>query len=201
MAYSRTWDATLPLGSAAADTLETIIQNFKEDVEERMDDVCVDWSADPVEVDFATVGAQTDVHVFFGHEILQPIADEDDVTYSEAYLQSDNDTGAIMQGHIALPVGAELTQFEVLWDKQSAAGMDCYLKHRTWTAGTLIQVGFVNSTDGGIHASDVYGPAGSHNILDNKMYYVKLVPTDNNRIRIYGFRATISVAGLVGYIG
>lgn len=36
MAFTRTWDETSPLGTAAANTLETIVQNVKTDVRERV---------------------------------------------------------------------------------------------------------------------------------------------------------------------
>lgn len=36
MAFTRTWDETAPLGTAAANTLETIIQQLKTDVKERI---------------------------------------------------------------------------------------------------------------------------------------------------------------------
>lgn len=36
MAFTRTWSETAPLGTAAANTLETIIQQFKTDVRERV---------------------------------------------------------------------------------------------------------------------------------------------------------------------
>lgn len=36
MAFTRTWDETAPLGTAAANTLETIIQQFKTDIRERV---------------------------------------------------------------------------------------------------------------------------------------------------------------------
>lgn len=36
MSFTRTWDETGPLGTAAANTLETIIQQFKTDVRERV---------------------------------------------------------------------------------------------------------------------------------------------------------------------
>jgi hypothetical protein len=46
MAYSKPWDETQPLGSAAADTIDTIIQDLKTSVRERLEDLIGDWGTD-----------------------------------------------------------------------------------------------------------------------------------------------------------
>lgn len=52
MAYTRTWDNATPAGSEVADTLDTIIQNLKTDIEERM----IEWFG---VADMAATSAQT----------------------------------------------------------------------------------------------------------------------------------------------
>lgn len=46
MAYTRSWDESLPDGSEDANTIETIIQNLKVDIRERMNDLVDDWPND-----------------------------------------------------------------------------------------------------------------------------------------------------------
>lgn len=48
MAYTRAWDETAPLGSAAASSIDTIFQQLKTDLRERLNEVVVDFTADPV---------------------------------------------------------------------------------------------------------------------------------------------------------
>lgn len=49
MAYTNSWDEAQPAGSAAANTLDTIIQNVKKDVRERIEDAFPDWANDAVD--------------------------------------------------------------------------------------------------------------------------------------------------------
>ena len=46
MAYSQAWNESLPAGSEAASTLDTIIQQLKEDLRERLEDAFPDWTDD-----------------------------------------------------------------------------------------------------------------------------------------------------------
>jgi len=48
MAYTRNWDDTKPTGSEAANTIDDLMRELKEDIHERMDDLVVDWTDDPV---------------------------------------------------------------------------------------------------------------------------------------------------------
>lgn len=48
MAYSTVWDETAPLGSVAANTIDTIVQNMKRDLRERLNEAFIDFTADPV---------------------------------------------------------------------------------------------------------------------------------------------------------
>lgn len=49
MAYSDAWDEGVPLGTAAANTLDTIIQNLKRSMRERLEDSFPDWTDDAVD--------------------------------------------------------------------------------------------------------------------------------------------------------
>lgn len=49
MAYSNSWDESAPAGSAAANTLDTIIQSLKLDIRERLQDPFPDWTDDSVD--------------------------------------------------------------------------------------------------------------------------------------------------------
>lgn len=49
MAYSDTWDEAAPPGTAAANTLDTIIQQLKRAMRERLEDPFPDWADDAVD--------------------------------------------------------------------------------------------------------------------------------------------------------
>ena len=48
MAYTRPWDDTKPTGAEAANTIDDLMRELKEDIHERMDDIVEDWTDDPV---------------------------------------------------------------------------------------------------------------------------------------------------------
>ena len=48
MAYTNVWTAIAPTGAAAANTTDDEIRKLRLDIEERMGDVVVDWTTDPV---------------------------------------------------------------------------------------------------------------------------------------------------------
>jgi hypothetical protein len=47
MSYTATWDESQPLGSAAANSLDTIIQGLKRDLRERANELFEDFTTDP----------------------------------------------------------------------------------------------------------------------------------------------------------
>jgi hypothetical protein len=59
MAFTNAWSNTTPAGSAAANTIDDAIQQLRLDVDERMDKIVTDWSADPL---FTLTGLKKTIH-------------------------------------------------------------------------------------------------------------------------------------------
>jgi len=212
MAYTYTWTTAIPAGSADPGTIDDQIRRLRAEIEERMDTITAadsKWStsspSQDIGLELGATSALTGVEVYFGHEILQPHTDDDDVEYNELYFRMDNNDTWTYQGHLALPVGSTLTGFEAIVDLQGTTSIDIALKYRTFTvAPSVSQISSVNVTAAGIQREDVYGPGESpgHEVQINRMYYVLL--TKNGGIgypRVYGFKATINVTDLSDYIG
>lgn len=51
MPYTRPWSDSTPPGSRNANEIDDAIREFKVDVHERMDDIVVDWTSDPIVLD------------------------------------------------------------------------------------------------------------------------------------------------------
>lgn len=197
MAYTNSWSNTVPAGSAAANTIDDAIKQLRLDIQERMDALVDDWTADPVVL---TTTADQTVTRFYHHSILRPVNDEDDVDVEQLYTESDNDTAAHLRGHIALPVGCVLTDFDVVIDIQSATSGVVKLYYEGFTSSPgITQVGSLTETVSGVRVSAVVD-GGSHTVETARMYFVECVPGSAHNIRIYGFRATFTVADLGDYL-
>jgi len=48
MAHSNAWSNVIPAGGDAANTADDAIRQLRLDIQERMDEVVDDWTADPV---------------------------------------------------------------------------------------------------------------------------------------------------------
>lgn len=123
MAYTRVWDNAAPPGTAAANTIDTIFNEFREDVNQRLSSILLagtDIDDDPLQLNASITGAQTARVLTFGPHMFQPFDDEDDIQYNISYVQSDND-GAAMLASITIPLGYVVTKWEVTLDKNGGA--------------------------------------------------------------------------------
>lgn len=48
MAYTNAWSVTVPAGSELASTIDDHLRRLRLDIQERMNDIVTDWTADPV---------------------------------------------------------------------------------------------------------------------------------------------------------
>lgn len=80
MAYTDAWDEGVPLGTAAANTLDTIIQNLKRSMRERLEDSFPDWTDDLVDPKRVVVHSDT----------LANRPDEADANAGEFFLATDS---------------------------------------------------------------------------------------------------------------
>ena len=127
MAYTRTWDNATPTGAEAANTIDDIIRDIKEDIDERMNDLTAGstpgagdgWTQDPVSLQLV----QVDALMHFGPDNWVGARDDDDIVRASEGFLADNNLFTTGGGGIdptgqytlplRLPVGADIQQIFV----------------------------------------------------------------------------------------
>src|SRR3990167_45905 len=184
--YSRDWDTVVlvtPLGSADPSTLETAIQNKMVDLDERLSDVLVDPSADPC---VAAGGLATGVIKYISAMGFQPSNDEDDVTWTGVYVQSDNTTPNDLI--MPLPVESlwEITAVNVLADKHDCASIDVALHRTTYGASPADStLGSVNLAATGINDIALFSGTEA---TAGRYYWLSVSSVASDRFRIYAVK-------------
>lgn len=151
------WDETQPLGSADSDTIDEIFRDLKIQIHERMDDIVVDWTADPVVLKSGG-GANKLAQplVIGGHEL--------NTQTGQPFLITDRykETGDGVSGYsatIVIPLVRKMiiTKVEALVQLNGATSLDISLR-RTNIADPSIDdiISTVTHTAGGITLVTVF---------------------------------------------
>lgn len=200
MAYTRNWDNTSPAGSAQISGGDNAIRAMKEDIDERLSSVFEDIDADPLVLKstvVGSIGAGTKKMVISGG-FFQPSADEDDTSYQGRSMVSDNSGDRQLFAPVLLPVGAMITEVEVLWDKRTLSGVQCTLRVVDFDTalGEADVVQIINTT-AGVQLTPTGGMAPYEVLADTYLYIVTEPTTagllDADRYTLYGVRITYTV--------
>jgi hypothetical protein len=190
MAYTNTWDSDDPLGSADADTIDDIIRQLKFDIQERMNGIVVDWTADPIQLKDAISGNVTKTLLIPGIAFLTR-QDEDDVQRYGTYIETDNsDTPSLYYG-LVLPPNAVITQIDMLSDKNGQTNVALKL-HSTMFDGSLTDTveNTITNTTAGVQTSSSGTIAVT--IAATSFYFFEFVctPGTTTRAKLYGVKLT-----------
>jgi len=127
MAYLRVWDITTPTGSEQANTLDDIIRDILEDIQERMNDLTAGstpgagdgWTQDPVSLQLV----KTNAEMHFGPEGWMPAKDDDDIKRATEGMQADDNVFTTGGGGVdpsgqytmslRIPVGADIQTISI----------------------------------------------------------------------------------------
>lgn len=195
MPYTRVWSDATPAGSRAANEIDDAIREFKVDVRERMNSFIVDWLADPVVLQAAFGGAKTGKRLVFGPFGGSPTLDEDDLSWTDEYMQMDNTAGRDHRVPIILPTGITITLVQFIVDRNSGINVTVQLRSRTFdTVSTSASAASATTAAAGIQVID----SGVVSILtdDATSWNVKVVhPGGGARPRYYGCRVTYNSPG------
>lgn len=198
MPYTRAWNNATPPGTRAAKEIDDAIREFKVDVDERLEtliDPTTTIDDDPLVLKPGITGTVTGRKMVYPPYLVQPINDDDDVSYADGYFQGDNNTGHLTAYMpITIPVGYVITLFEFYADKIAGASVTGRLLSRllaTGGAGTLDSGDIVRSAAGVGVASSA---ALSHTVLDTEACFVKFTGVNGSRYRIYGVVITYDKA-------
>ena len=108
------WLETQPLGTADSGTIDDIIRALKVQIRERMNDIVVDWTADPVVLKTTSI-SKTGLKEFVAPFGLSILSGSLGVDSEEKFVQI---TGGVNNGYIDIPArtGTKITKIEALID-------------------------------------------------------------------------------------
>jgi hypothetical protein len=199
MAHSNLWDETSPPGTQQARTADDEFRKLKLDIRERMNDIVVDWTADPVAL--REVGGGTGQFMVFGPHIrVGEVVTASPVTYKPAFtrvtgttvfeLSTDTDPHYAF-GSIIVPPGITITEFRAWMDKNGATAAECDFIRFNLSTGASTLVGSIVRTATG-YGSDAF--ALSALVEADHVYNLRfrMVPTVGNagNARFYACRIT-----------
>jgi len=111
MAFTNVWSNVIPAGSDPANTADDELRQLRLDIDERMDTIVADWSADPLQ---PLTGIRKTAHWSDGN--FDPLGSD---TLTEGYLVFGTQLRPIVQGqtlvwrmNMRLPVGAILQKVD-----------------------------------------------------------------------------------------
>ena len=189
MAYTNTWAQLAITGAAAPDTIDEKFTQVALAIQERMDDVVVDWTADPV---VPKAQLKIGVQLMIPAYSLMPTQDEDDISSADGYVQSDDSGTNDMR--LGLPVrdNWSITNVTCLFDLNTAsAGVTIDLMKTTYdAAATTSSLGSVTVNAGGIGLKGVF--TGTEATDGVAYYFLKIVGTGSGRYRVYAVRIIYS---------
>lgn len=188
-----TWDETSPSGSALANTLDTIIQGLKAEIRERMNDIVVDWTDDPVELkplSLPGVGLRTGLTLIVGpYSVIAEVPSDANYigygTSSYCSVQSGN-RKAFM--NLPLEKGWQVNQIEVLMDNYTATSMTVDLMDAQFSTSSPVASvisSAMNNSDVPVIRLMLSAPI----IPDaTKHYYLAFASPLSGAYRVYGAR-------------
>lgn len=195
MAYARTWDSTTPQGTAQISLGDDAIRALKEDLQARLLTLVTDLDLDPLVLKPTVVGSigSKTKQLVIPPEAFVPTEDDDDITYFDTYVQSDNSGDREMKAPVILPPGVIITEIEFVWNRQSMTGI----------VGELFGVGFDTGVSLGAAIASISTTAAgpqltstgtiSHEVSADRVYKIRIKPSEVltlSRIVIYGVRIT-----------
>lgn len=185
MGFTNAWSITRPTGTLPANQIDDEIRAFRLDVQERMNVIFEDFSADPLVAKPAFGGKVTGNTVVIHHAAF--INDDGLVAPRTAkYLQEQN-APTTWYARVTIPVGVTITKFEALVDPIGGNTINTSLQLMTFddVAGTNTIINVGANGNGAV----VVSSAVNYVTLNNEVYFVQFTITTNGQ-RFYAARIT-----------
>lgn len=109
MAYTNTWSNTSPTGSTPAKQIDNEFQKFRLDVQERMDSIVTDWTADPVVLKPENGGAVSGKSI---HVPAWSFVSDNALTHTDTGVTITADSD--LYASVILPIGATVKSFQAM---------------------------------------------------------------------------------------
>jgi hypothetical protein len=199
MPHTRVWDVTSPPGSQAAAQIDDEIRKLRVDIDERMNELAVNWGLEPGPIDLKPQFKGNVV----GKKLVIPFpdfmchTDGKETRLYPGFLQSFTDSGQLYAS-IKLSPGSIITLVELLVDKGDATSVDWDVYSRSFAAGSGrpgSQTANVSLSHKNIAGAGVVLDATAVlaiTVLVDQMYYIgvdALGPAGNS-FDFYGARVT-----------
>lgn len=155
MSYTNTWSDTIPLGSEAASHIDDAIRQLRLDVHERMTDLVIDWTADPVVLQ--TAGASGD-----NSRYIPPTAffsPENGLATPNNFIVHQASDGIVTAPLSAfLPFNATITRIKYWIDRGTTSVVTLSVRSIPFAAGSYVNTDvaatIMSTSTGGIQTLD-----------------------------------------------
>jgi len=191
------FDPAAPVGSSQLSAGDNAIRAAKLDIKERMETLVEDFDANPLALIaglVGTIGAVAGKKMLIASDAFVPEEDQDDWTYFNDYVQTDDSGTRVLKAPVILPPGAIITEIEYLWTRDGALtgqyGVLCATDFDVATA--FNELFFVEEAGAGVKLTST----GATSILieDNKLYKILVRPLVAGaligRVQLFGVRIT-----------
>jgi hypothetical protein len=129
MSYTRTWDDTIPAGTAQASSIDDSIRALRVDIHERMDEVFNDWLNGPLTLKSSALGPSTSKTLILDPHggNFQTDLSSGNLVYEDEYVQSPG-TGPAFKIPFILPVGSTITKIQYYGERVDASAWQAQCK-------------------------------------------------------------------------
>lgn len=195
MPYTNAWNTTDPAGSAAANTIDAEIQKLRLQMQERVfaelfePAVAGVYTDDPLPLKDVIIGKKTSKTIMFGSFSATPVADDDDVSWTDDYFLSDDGPNHTVRINCPLPQGVTITKVEWLLDKFSSGTVSCTLMEGNFVATPASPVAVATAVATTAGAAIVSQDSLGIVVGPDDYYFAKLVGS-SGRFKFYGVRIT-----------
>jgi hypothetical protein len=204
MPHTRPWSVTAPAGTVQAKQIDDEIRKLRVDIDERMADVAVDFTADPVVLQSQYLGNVDGKQLVIPYSAFSSTRaglGVKEVIVNVGFLNAFTDSPLLI-APVILPPGATITTIEVMIDKGDAASIAWDFYARAFAAGEArvgsqtAMVSLIHKTEAGVNVLLSTSGVVALPIDANHLYYIVVdgVGPAGNSFDLYGARITYNVA-------
>ncbi len=196
MTYTNAWTNTVPLGSELAANIDDFMRRDRLDIFERMNDLVVDWTADPVVLKPSVIANITGTKILIPHcAFLSDLhAKENDLDDLAVYGFVGSPK---LYAPVIVPNGVLITQLEYNIDLDAASSVSAKFFFNDFTnppVNTSTSVLTLTTSTGTLQTLDSGVLAGGSRITTDtdKMYFIEISATGTagHSYKVFGARIT-----------
>lgn len=190
--YSRAWSVTTPAGSVPAKNIDDEIRKLRVDIDERMADIVVDWTADPVVLRDLYSGKLTNRHLYVGFPEFNSEQDGGKSIYTQVDRIDAFTNSFPLVAMLRVPVGCTITLVELLTTISAGTSITWELRYNPFSGAASSVIKTVNYATAAKGISSTGAIAAA---VDDAGYYTLSVEGNGaagNGFAVYGARVTFN---------